>query len=457
MIEYQGYAELIACVYEFGQEHVFTYWNELTAAEKKDLIQELAAIDFPLMKKLYGESDEVKHHEFSPAPFIHLHGIDEQDFPAARKAGAEHIASGKTAAFLVAGGQGSRLGFDGPKGKFPIGPVSGKTLFHFHGEKIRKAELQYSTTIPFLVMTSKDNHEETVDFFRKEKFFGLKEENVHIFRQNMIPSIDMKGRLILSSKSSIFMNPDGHGGSLYALNDSGILKTIRDQGIETLSYFQVDNPLVNIIDPLFIGFHIMKDSQVSSKALIKAYPEEKTGVFVEFPDGKTGIIEYSDMTNEQLHQRGPDGNLLYSAGNPAIHLFSTSFITGLTGRDQGMTLPFHRAVKKISAFKNGTAGEIEGYKFEKFVFDALPLAERSLILETKREDEFAPVKNASGKDSPESASEMMHSLYCRWLKNEGITVPESVKILEISPLLSADGSGFPKKLNILPAEKVYLK
>ncbi len=458
MVTFKGYEPVIEKVYAHKQEHVFEYWNSLLESEKKELLDDLAGIDYDLIKQVYAHTHDGRITDFKPAPFIKLPSTasEHEKFRQAHKAGEAHIRAGKVAAFLVAGGQGSRLGYDGPKGKFPAGPVSGKTLFHFHSEKIRASQKKYGTVIPFFIMTSRDNHHETETFFREQSYFGLDPVNVHFFTQNMIPSLDLKGKLILSEKNRIFMNPDGHGGSLTALRTSGALATMKHKGIETISYFQVDNPLVKIIDPVFTGFHILESADVSSKALKKAGPDEKTGVFVTFGSGSTGIVEYSDLTEEQAAMKGADGELLFSAANPAIHLFSLKFIENLTG-SQGPSLPYHTAKKKIPAIINGVPAEINGYKYEKFVFDALPLSKKNILLETPREEEFAPVKNTSGPDSIDTAHELMQGLFRKWILSRGIKIPPSVRLIEISPEFALCAEDIPADLEIPSMEKVFLE
>jgi len=458
MITFSGYEKVIEKVYDHKQEHVFEYWEQLLDVERKELLDDLAEIDFDLLKQIYSHTHDGRITEFQPAPYITLPSTDAErkEFMQAHEAGEAHIREGKVAAFLVAGGQGSRLGYDGPKGKFPVGPVSGKTLFHFHAEKIASSQDKYGVVIPFFIMTSRDNHQETETFFREQDYFGLSPVNVHFFTQNMIPSLDLKGKLILSETNRIFMNPDGHGGSLTALRTSGALNKMQQNGIETVSYFQVDNPLVKIIDPLFIGFHVLESSEISSKALKKASANEKTGVFVAFGSGKTGIVEYSDLTEEQSRMKGADGELIFSAANPAIHLFSLKFIESITG-EQGPSLPYHTAKKKIPAVVNGAPQEISGYKYEKFVFDALPLSLKNVILETPREEEFAPVKNAAGTDSVETAHELMEKLYRNWIISRGIKIPPSVRVIEISPRFALCAEDIPADLEIPSMEKVYLE
>jgi UDP-N-acetylglucosamine/UDP-N-acetylgalactosamine diphosphorylase len=451
MIGFKGYDDIIERVYRFNQEHVFRYWDKLTDIEKVELLEELSKIDLQMIKDIFSQKTYSIDEEFSPAPYIPLpkNENDKKLFKEAEDLGIKHIREGKLAAFLVAGGQGSRLGFNGPKGKFPIGPVSGKTLFHFHAEKIRAAEKKYNVSIPYLVMTSKDNHEETEIFFKEQKYFGLNSENVSLFKQNMIPSLDLNGKLILSGFNSIFMNPDGHGGSLTALKTSGVLDKLKELKIETLSYFQVDNPLVKIIDPVFCGFHIMNNAEISSKTLQKLNHAEKTGVFVKFSGNRLGIVEYSDMPKDKI------GDISYSAANPAIHLFDIRFISRLT--DSGrVNLPFHTAKKKIAGLVDGLQKELDGYKFEQFVFDALPLTDKNVILEVLREEEFAPVKNASGQDSPDSARELMTALNRKWLGSKGIAIPDKVKEIEISPLKAISQDDLSENIIIPDEEKILI-
>jgi len=458
MVTFKGYEELIEKVYSCKQEHVFEYWDKLLDVEKRELLQDLGSIDFELLRQIYSHTHDGRITGFSPAPYISLPKTPEERerFAEAEHAGEEHIRAGRVAAFLVAGGQGSRLGYDGPNGIFPVGAVSGKTLFHFHAEKIKASQDKYKTAIPFFIMTSRDNHQETEIFFRDQDYFGLDPVNVHFFSQNMIPSLDQKGKLILAETNRIFMNPDGHGGSLTALRTSGAMERMKQSGIETISYFQVDNPLVRIIDPVFTGFHVLEKAEISSKTLLKASAEEKTGVFVSFGGGRTGIVEYSDLTEEQSRMTDVDGRLLFSAANPAIHLFSLSFIEGITG-EQGPSLPYHTAKKKIPAIINGATEEINGYKYEKFVFDALPISSGNIILETLRDEEFAPVKNASGTDSVSSAREIMDRLYRKWLLLRGIEIPRSVKVIEISPLFALSAEDIPEGLEVPDMEKVLLE
>jgi UDP-N-acetylglucosamine/UDP-N-acetylgalactosamine diphosphorylase len=459
MIKFKGYEKVISRTEQFRQEHVFSYWSGLNTKERRALLEELSGVDFELMRMLYEKRDamSVERPRFSPAPYIALPKTkDDKDNQArSAQAGIKFIKKGKTAALLVAGGQGTRLGFDGPKGMFPVGPVSGKTLFRIHAEKILKYSEKYGISIPWLIMTSRENHDDTVSYFEKNKFFGMFKRDVIFFTQNMIPSLDNDGRLILNGRNSLSMNPDGHGGTLTALSSSGALGKMKKRGIELLSYFQVDNPLVKIIDPLFIGYHVLNKSDVSSKGVMKASPEEKVGVLVKFESGTCGIMEYSDLSAEEQNATDEGGNLIYCMGNPAIHLFSLAFIEKITSGGQ-ISLPYHLARKKIEAWTEDGTKKIDGLKFEKFIFDALTLTGKNTVLEIKREEEFAPVKNAEGVDSPFSAKELMSGLYKKWLAERNIKVPESAGVVEISPLVAVEPEDLKDDIALPSLKNIYI-
>jgi UDP-N-acetylglucosamine/UDP-N-acetylgalactosamine diphosphorylase len=460
MITFKGFDEAIGRAYENGQGHLFDFWDQLNEGDRRTFMKDIQSLDFNLLKTLHahatGESRAPMRYE--PAEYIPLPADSGErlEWDRARVRGEEAIRSGKVAAFLVAGGQGSRLGFEGPKGMFGVGPVSGKSLFQIHAEKILKYSRKYGTSVPWLIMTSEANHEDTVAYLRDHGYFGLDEHDVIIFPQSMIPSMDSEGRLILEGPGRIFRNPDGHGGSLTALAHSGALAEMERRGVEIISYFQVDNPLVRILDPVFIGFHVLRGADISSKGLMKAYPGEKIGVFVKFQDGTTGVVEYSDLPADLQEARDSKGSLRYCMGSIAIHLFGTRFLDSITG-GSSLSLPFHVARKQIRSFtRNGTV-DIDGFKFEKFVFDALPLTPRTIVLETLREDEFAPVKNPSGVDSAESARALMDGQCRRWLSARGIALPAAVRVIEISPLLAVEPDDLPGNLVVPDRKEAYLE
>ena len=379
---------------------------------------------------------------------------DSPDNPRYRRLGEEALRRGEVAALLVAGGQGTRLGFDQPKGMFPIGPVTNKSLFQVHAEKVLATRRRYGTAVPFLVMTSQATDAPTREFFAQNQYFGLPKEEVHSFRQGTMPALDLAtGRLLMEAPGRLFLSPDGHGGTLTALASSGLLARLREQGVRHIFYFQVDNPLVKAADPTFLGCHIDKKSQASSRVIPKLGPTDKLGNFVEI-DGRCEMIEYSDLPLEMAQEKDANGRLRLWAGSPAIHYFEVEFLTRVTeGKGR---LPFHVARKKAPYLNE--SGKIvqpekeNALKFEKFIFDVLPLAERWAVVETSRREEFAPLKNATGADSPEAVKQAITDLAADWLGKAGGAAPKrpdggAAVALEVGPLFALDREEFADKVD----------
>ncbi|OPZ71102.1 MAG: putative uridylyltransferase [Verrucomicrobia bacterium ADurb.Bin474] len=353
--------------------------------------------------------------------------------------------------FTVAGGQGTRLGYDAPKGTFPVTPVSHASLFEVFAGKLRCAGRIYGKDLHWFIMTSEVNHSQTVEFFEHKGYFGLKRELVHFFRQGLMPAVDFQGKLILESPGSLAMSPDGHGGALRALFRSGSTRIMREHGIDLLSYFQVDNPLVKCVDPYFIGFHLLGDSEMSGKALPKAYPGEKIGHFCTY-DNATVVVEYSDLPPALQQARLADGSLKFSGGSIAIHIINVDFVERLgSGTDPDAHLPFHRAIKKIPyCAQDGSIvrpDKPNGVKFEMFVFDALPFAHNPVLIETLRSEDFSPVKNAEGVDSPESCRKDQLRMAASWLKEAGVDLETDESglppiMIEIDPAFAMDRETF---------------
>jgi UDP-N-acetylglucosamine/UDP-N-acetylgalactosamine diphosphorylase len=443
--------ELIAKARQANQGHIFKFWNELSESQRHKFLEQLQNIDFDLLKQwadkyifsTYKPSFKGQHE---PADTIIIPKTIEQikfaDY--ARQVGEQLLFEGKVAAILVAGGQGTRLGCEGPKGKFKIGPISNKSLFQIYAEKIKALGLKYGKPIIWFIMTSDINDEETRAFFNEHNYFGLNPEQVFFFVQGMIPALDESGKLILDAKDHIFTNPNGHGGMLYALRDSGVLELMKQQGVEQLFYFQVDNVLIKICNPYFIGYHALSGANMSAKIVAKRNPHEKVGVIAKI-NGEISVIEYSDLSKEDMEAQNPDGNLKYHAGSIAIHMFRRDFIEQLT--TENFSLPFHVAHKKIP-YLNEQGQLIEpqspnGYKFEMFIFDALPFAHKVKIMEVRREDEFSPIKNATGSDSPATAKRDLMNYHARLLQRCGVAVPfddqkNVIGSVEISPLFALD-------------------
>lgn len=459
-----SYESLRSSFENAGQGHVFAHWDSLDEDSRRQLLRQASEIDLTETAQLYetlvADSDGdagVELEGLEPAPYERhpKSGGDSARWEAMAAVGEESLRSGRVAAFTVAGGQGTRLGYDGPKGTFPVTPVKQKPLFQVFAEKIRAAEIRYGSAIPWLIMTSHANHEATVKAFGEAGYWGLEKDRVHFFTQGRMAAVDEGGKIILESPGRIAMNPDGHGGSLRALVRSGMVERMRSAGIDTISYFQVDNPIVQAIDPAFIGFHREAGSEMSSKTIPKAYALEKLGHFCT-QGGKTVVIEYSDLPEAMQEETDEDGELRYRAGSIAIHVLALDFVERVGSG--AVKLPFHRAHKKIPYL--GPDGETlnpdapNGYKFEMFVFDALPFARSPVIMETAREDDFSPVKNAEGKDSPQSSREDQLRLWARWLQLAGAQIEMDGSglppfAIEVSPLFADSARAFVERWNAL--------
>lgn len=450
-----------------GQAQVFSFWDSLTAGQRERLLAQASRVDLKqltnLIRELVLEDSKslLDFEKLKPAPSIRWPRTEaeKERWRATARQGEEAVRAGRVAALTVAGGQGTRLGLSGPKGIVPVTPVRGKSLFQVLSEKIRSAELANGVVIPWFIMTSLSNNEETVDYFDSHDHFGLSPENVEFFIQGQTPVVDHGGKIIMESRDTISMSPDGHGGTIQALVGSGALGRMRARGIDLISYFQIDNPLVQPIDLAFIGWHLQADSEMSSKMVPKSYPEEKVGIFC-LHEGHLVVVEYSDLPLELALERDRAGDLRYQSGSIAIHLLNVDFVERVGRRDGlGQGLPFHRADKKVIACdKDGNPadpGSSNGIKFEMFIFDALSGAKNPMIVETVRRDEFSPVKNASGGDSLKTCKNDQMRQWARWLKAAGqplavdSTGLPSVNF-EVSPLFADDEASFVEKWKGLP-------
>ena len=460
-----NFDQLIAKYRDAGQGQVFAHWATLSAPERAELAAQAAEIDLAEIDRLNrtlvfkASGGGANLDGLAPAPCTRLpaHGGDAAEWATARAAGETALRAGRVAAFTVAGGQGTRLGYDGPKGTFAVTPLKNKSLFQVFAEKIKAAGLRYGRPLHWFIMTSHANHAPTEEFFAANKFFGLDQGRVHFFRQGRMPAVSYEGKIMLETRASLALSPDGHGGSLRALHRSGALDLMQTEGVDTLSYFQVDNPLVRCVDAAFLGFHLGAGSEMSSKMVPKAYPEEKVGHFC-LQDGRIVVVEYSDMPISMQRETKADGSLRYSAGSIAIHVIDREFARRMAIGGDGVALPFHRADKKITTIDAQGAtvkpDHANGVKFEMFVFDAVPFARNSVVIETARADDFSPVKNAEGLDSPKTCREDQMRQFARWLKGAGAAVETDATGLpkvgvEISPLFGYDAETFTERWQAL--------
>jgi UDP-N-acetylglucosamine/UDP-N-acetylgalactosamine diphosphorylase len=421
-----------------GQGHVFRFWDALDAEARRRLLRQASRLDLPALLRGYAAArarpqQALARIEPPPVEIAPEHGGDPHHFRAAREAGEALLAEGRVGVMVVAGGQATRLGHAAPKGDFPIGPVSGRTLFALQAQKILRLCRRYGRAIPWYVMTSRATDAATRDSFARAHHHGLPKEDVFFFCQGMVPSFDFEGRLMLERSDWIAENPDGHGGAIPALLASGALDDMADRGVDTLFYYQVDNPLVRIADSAYLGFHALRRAEASCKVVRKRDPAEKVGVVASI-DGRVGIVEYTEIDEAQRNARCADGGLRFWAGSIAIHIFPREFLRRVAERADSL-LPYHASAKAIPwVDEQGRPRRStlpNGFKLERFVFDALPLAERVSVVETLREEEYAPVKNAEGADSPASTRQALVALYRRWLDAAGVRLPEGARALEI--------------------------
>jgi UDP-N-acetylglucosamine/UDP-N-acetylgalactosamine diphosphorylase len=447
-------ADLRQRLREYDQEHVLRWWDRLTDPQRRQLLDQLQVLDLEQLHHLSAQRGQV----FSLPPADKIRPIPvtrEEDISTdARRLGEQTLRRGKVACLVVAGGQGSRLGFEHPKGMFPVGPVSNKSLFQIHAEKALALGRRYGQPVPLLVMTSPATDAETRAFFAEHRNFGLNAGEVWFFVQGTMPALDLAtGRLLLESPGRLFTSPNGHGGTLLALAEHGLLKRLRQRGVRHVFYFQVDNPLVKVADPAFLGYHRAVGAEASSKVVPKEGPDDKLGNLVLI-DGRCSMIEYSDLPKELANQRGEAGRLRFRAGSPAIHVFDVDFLERVT---QGASrIPFHVARKKVP-YLDDEGKEVQpeaenAVKFEMFIFDALPRAERYAVVETSRREEFEPLKNPTGPDSPESVRRALSNLAGAWLDKAGVAVPRAADgnvavPLEISPLYAQDAEELAGKVD----------
>lgn len=435
------------------QDHLLRFSPELTEPERSLLLADLEQIPFPLLRTLIDShvkaSPKIKlPRSIKPAPFYPAQPAPNQLglYADAYKRGVSLIRRNKVAALTVAGGQGTRLGFDGPKGAYRISPVKNKPLFQLFAEYLLGTRRRFGSPTRWYIMTSPGNDAETKAYFQEQNYFGLPPTDVVFFTQGQMPAFSPDGKILLDQKNRVALSPDGHGGTLLALARSGALKDMIDYGIEYISYFQVDNPLVKPIDPLFIGLHEMTGSEMSSKMIPKADDFEKVGNFT-LADGRMMVIEYSDLPKEMAVAKNADGTRQFDAGSIAIHVISRAFVERLTANPDRFGLPWHRAEKKVACVdESGRRVSPEtpnAVKLETFIFDALPLAASPMILETVRAEEFSPVKNATGVDSAETSRRDMVRRAARWIEQCGFSVPRTAEgepdaTIEISPLYALD-------------------
>ena len=388
----------------FGQTHLLRFFDQLDENQHSSLLAQIEQLDLSVLAQSDSEKD-VQRGVFEPLGAVTLDEI-QQNKKQFRTTGLEAIRHGKAACVLLAGGQGSRLGFEHPKGMYNIGINRDLYIFECLFNNLMDVTDEAGAFVHIFIMTSEVNDTETREFLAENKYFGYSEEYVHFFIQEMAPAIDENGKILLTDKDTIAMSPNGNGGWFSSMYHAGLFSLIEREGIQWLNVFAVDNVLQRMADPVFIGATIESGCTCGGKVVAKADPQERVGVLC-LEDGKPSIVEYYEMTDEMINRRTSDGTLAYNYGVILNYLFRTDKLLATLDKK----LPLHMAHKQVPYVNDN--GEIvkpdkpNAYKFETLVLDMIHMQDSCLAYEVVREREFAPVKNASGVDSVESARELL--------------------------------------------------
>ncbi|NIK78872.1 UDP-N-acetylglucosamine pyrophosphorylase [Paenibacillus castaneae] len=435
--------ETKAKLLHYKQEHLLCIMETLSINKKNKLMEQLKHIDFEQLMTILQQKDQQKIQSPNVTP-IHYeewddYGEKEQD--AFTQKGMELLHNGEIGVIVVAGGQGSRLGHDGPKGTFDIGLPSGKSLFQLQGERLLNLSTRAGKSIPWYIMTSPENHKDTLTFFQASHYFGYPPEDCFFFQQNTMPALDHEGKLLLSPEGLLQLAPSGNGECFSSLKRSGALADMKKRGINWLFYCNVDNALIQIADPAFIGAAAEYNHPIATKVIEKTNVDEKIGILC-LNDNRSSVLEYNEIPEDLRNEKDENGRLRYHLGNISIHLFRIDFIEEHADTE----IPFHIASKRMDCMdaegRSLSPDEPNAYKLERFIFDFFPLAEQMTVLMGLRNNEFAPVKNKEGEDSPESARKLVFKLHREWLMAAGVPLEKlPAGDIEISPLLSYGGEG----------------
>ena len=408
--------EAIDLLKSYNQNHIINLLKKLDEVKKQELIEQINRIDFEQIMELYDNTKkkiEIKENKIESIDYLDKAKLSNEQKEKFDKLGEEVIRSGKYAVVTMAGGQGTRLGHNGPKGTFKLDVYGkGKYLFEILKDNLEEANKKYGTVIPWYIMTSKENNQATVDFLEKHNYFGYPKEAITIFTQSELPLVDTKGKLLISKDMKIKEASDGNGGTYSSLRASGCLADMKNKGIKWIFIGGVDNVLLKMADVTLLGMAIDKGAQIASKSVVKANPHEKVGVFCKM-NGHPKVIEYTELPEKMAEELDENGELKFGETNIICHLYTIDAIEKASKE----TLMYHSAFKKNSYIdedgKEVVPSEPNSYKFESFIFDAFEFFDDIAILRGKREDDFAPVKNREGVDSPKTAKELYEKYWNR--------------------------------------------
>ena len=398
---------------KYGQEHLLNGYDKLDENKKQQLLEQLDKIDYSLINSLYNnikKEVDLTNSKIEPIQYFDKYKLNEK-YKEFENIGEKAIKEGKLAVVTMAGGQGTRLGHNGPKGTYDIGLDSHKSLFELLSDTLKENEKKYNVIIPWFIMTSRENNDATVEFFEKHKFFGYeKDKTIFFFKQGELPMVDTEGKILIGEDGLVKEAADGHGGIFESLVKNKMTDEMRKMGVEWVFIGGVDNCLARMVDPVFLGIAIDKNVAAVGKSIVKANPQEKVGVFCK-KDGKPYVIEYSEISNEMAEKKDENGELVFGESHILCNLFNISAIERMGQKP----LPYHSAFKKATYIdKDGNKvvpTSPNAYKFEAFLFDAFGELDDMIVLRGRREEEFAPVKNATGVDSPETARELYNKFH----------------------------------------------
>ncbi len=390
---------------KYGQTHLLKYYDELNDTEKEELLAQIESTDFSMLELCKEGSKGVEKGKITPLAAMQLKEIEENK-ESFYNTGVNAIKAGKVGAVLLAGGMGTRLGSDNPKGMYNIGETKDVFIFERIVKNLMDAVDITGAWIHLFVMTSDKNHKATTCFFEEKNYFGYNKEYVTFFKQEMAPAADYNGKIYMESKSHMSTSPNGNGGWFISMSRTGVLDIVKKAGIEWLNVFAVDNVLQRIADPVYVGAVISKDCAVGSKVVKKAAPDEKVGVMC-LEDGRPSIVEYYELTDELMNAKDENGEPAYNYGVILNYLFNVKALEDIMKK----SMPLHIVEKKIPYIdENGNLikpEEPNGYKFETLVLDMIHLMDSCLPFEVIREKEFAPIKNKTGVDSVDTAKELL--------------------------------------------------
>lgn len=399
------YTEAKEYVTKYNQSHLLRFYDTLDAAGQEKLLGQIASLQLDQPQFQNRDALTRSRGKFSPLGALTLEEIREKE-TVFREIGLQAIRERKIGAVLLAGGQGSRLGFEHPKGMFNMGKTRDLYIFQCLIENLKKVTEEAGAFVPLLIMTSEQNDGETREFLKAKGYFGYPEEEIHFFKQETEPAVDEAGKILLAAPDEIVLSPNGNGGWFSSMQRAGLLKKVQEMGLDWLNVFAVDNVLQQIADPVFLGATIASGCACGGKVVSKANPDERVGVLC-LEDGKPSIVEYYEMTEEMRTQHQPDGSLSYRFGVILNYLFRVDRLMDTLGAD----FPLHVAHKKIPHIdetgKQVIPTEPNGYKFETLVLDMVHMQDSCLAFEVQREKEFAPVKNAEGVDSVLTAQALL--------------------------------------------------